>query len=79
MAESRSTRARGWASIGLAAVGLALSVGGAVAAIYVRAASAAAVEPVSHRVTTLEAQRDDDRERLRRIETKIDRLLERTP
>lgn len=79
MGEPRSARRRGWISIGLTALGLALTAGGAVAALYVHSASAAAVAPVSERVTKLEAQRDDDRERLRRIETKIDRLLERTP
>jgi chaperonin cofactor prefoldin len=50
-------------------------------ALYVHSAAAAAVRPVEEKVaavttdvTTLKAQRDDDRDRLRRIETKLDAI-----
>jgi hypothetical protein len=57
----------------LAVIGLLAAAGGC----YVAYAADKAVAPVATRVTKLEAHREDDRERQKRIEDKVDFLIER--
>jgi uncharacterized membrane protein len=81
MAETKSSRVRGWIAVVLTAVGLVGPLAAGAAIIYVRSATAAATHPLDTRVTTLETQRtddralrDEDRKRLRRIEELADRI-----
>lgn len=59
-----------WAAA-VGAIAAALTIGAFVA----RSVAAAEIAPVDRRVTTLEAQRAEDKERLISIEKKLDRLL----